>query len=827
MTRVTNFKRTHVQAGFAGPQDPAPPLKKSKTDNSNKASSEKRRLNRIQERKANTTCFACREKGHDARECPQSKGKPIVGICYRCGSSRHTLARCKKKVDPQNPLPFASCFVCDTKGHLASTCPDNVAKGIYPNGGCCKLCRETSHLAKDCPLRQQDSSKDAVVFGSGRDAGADEDDFHILKRHKNEVDRDEKNEERRRRAVDVKAGSVSGVVKAFGLLGRQILRSEAAAFYSLCGPNLEQQDMYQATTLDVQATQITDRGHYESHVVTSFLTMTSWQNSPPESTYHHYFSLTRPEAPADACTGTSLSDQDNGEAGDETTHVHYLDVEDLTHNISDAVQLNLSAVHDILSSTGPNLSPLGQSQWQLQEWPFNIQQLAYTEHDLYLWLEWVIFWPATHAVTAVRDRLYDQAGIPVPSALRGSSDTRCIYGAKPRGTTDILFSMQHNGKDMHICPHEVKRAHVLTASGDVLGCLVRLARKEGGWQFRGVQLGGVEGKARQLLCQIIDELIWYELTHLVLATQEKYVLLLLDETQQLCVSSIYTINSSATQTCDMEHLVLFYVHALLNKRPPYPPSPSSSSSASVYRVAVPNFPPRLFQLPEALLCHGALVHRVKLAPISVDAIPRPFTLRLTTSHGDYRHDGEIAIFFGSLVFLMFEAKIVVKAAYQPFALSRLQHEFAVYRCLRGLQGVVVPSLFGMYRNLSDGSSILVVSYAGVALENFDQLTSKERQTLFRRVTQLHQAGVVHNDLEPRNVVLCARYGPRIIDFDNSSMNHTCPGGSCQELCLLARSLGLDLETELSKIRGKPQSLWQMAFLFTLIAMFYWMIAFAE
>lgn len=244
MTRVTNFgrKRTYLEAGFtttlAKTADPAvltavderttenaPPMKKKrsrqegdsttafgggnnthlrqgKTKASRAAASEHRRQQRIAERDALTTCFACRERGHAARNCPRTKiqdangktGRNAVGICYRCGSTKHTLSKCKKPSDPSNALPFASCFVCSGQGHLASACPQNREKGVYPNGGCCKICGDTSHLAKDCELRKKDLTHNPSVFVVDKDVGvgADEDGFHVFKRKHYEVEQDEK-----------------------------------------------------------------------------------------------------------------------------------------------------------------------------------------------------------------------------------------------------------------------------------------------------------------------------------------------------------------------------------------------------------------------------------------------------------------------------------------------------------------------------------------------------------------------------------------------------------------------------------------------------------
>ena len=55
-----------------------------------------------------------------------------------------------------------------------------------------------------------------AVLGTGPEAGADEDDFHIFNRRTTEVDRDEKAEEKKKRLLNIKAGAHSGVVRSFG-----------------------------------------------------------------------------------------------------------------------------------------------------------------------------------------------------------------------------------------------------------------------------------------------------------------------------------------------------------------------------------------------------------------------------------------------------------------------------------------------------------------------------------------------------------------------------------------------------------------------------------
>jgi len=78
------------------------------------------------------------------------------------------------------------------------------------------LCGETTHLARDCTLRKIEGNAGATVLGTGREAGADEDDFHTIRRKNTEMDRDEHGETRARKEAKVRAGALTGVVRAFG-----------------------------------------------------------------------------------------------------------------------------------------------------------------------------------------------------------------------------------------------------------------------------------------------------------------------------------------------------------------------------------------------------------------------------------------------------------------------------------------------------------------------------------------------------------------------------------------------------------------------------------
>ncbi|QRW08287.1 hypothetical protein RhiLY_07286 [Ceratobasidium sp. AG-Ba] len=186
MTRYTNTgrKRTYLEAGFGDDLEPvaeaagnppgtpsAGPSKKrahkaSKTNRSKdeidrKHSSEARRLRRIEQKQTDTICFACREQGHTAKACPKSS------VLDDDGLPRETI-------------------------------------GLFIGAG-----RESTHYRGAKNLRIQKSTSIRILLHLGQDVyfsgehmgGADEDDFHSLKRRRAVVDQEEKFEQRRERTA--------------------------------------------------------------------------------------------------------------------------------------------------------------------------------------------------------------------------------------------------------------------------------------------------------------------------------------------------------------------------------------------------------------------------------------------------------------------------------------------------------------------------------------------------------------------------------------------------------------------------------------------------
>lgn len=44
-----------------------------------------------------SSCYLCHEEGHKINKCPLGHKKDGFRVCYRCGSTEHTIKVCKKR----------------------------------------------------------------------------------------------------------------------------------------------------------------------------------------------------------------------------------------------------------------------------------------------------------------------------------------------------------------------------------------------------------------------------------------------------------------------------------------------------------------------------------------------------------------------------------------------------------------------------------------------------------------------------------------------------------------------------------------------------------
>ncbi|KAF7333885.1 Kinase-like protein [Mycena sanguinolenta] len=534
-----------------------------------------------------------------------------------------------------------------------------------------------------------------------------------------------------------------------------------------------------------------------------------WDSSDQVLSYWALFGNERHPPPEDKCPSMSLADKGHGSQGRLTRTVKRAQMDAFIHQMPGGQTLDITFVKNVLSSTGPILDGSNSVDWQWKKLPSGVSRTMHSEQGCYSYLAWSVYRPAAHAVTAVISELYEPGSVPLE--LERFSRAQIVHSMKNRGESDIVHLLQNEvdgDGDAAIeniyTVHEVKRARVLSVTEDnletvnVLEHMCELANCDEGWEFRNKSQNTSKAadKGRLLLLQAMDELILYRVTHFVLSTESHYVLARLsDDSRDFLISRVYPICGSPTQSQDMVELVLFYTHATLNCRKPY------ETQVPVQRVAIPSFPPWIFQPKLGSLCINDLIIPAKLSDFVGDSrmyLPRKLSLRIDSFSGSASHDGEIVISFARLIFWLFEARAVAKTAYGQAACERLRREVEVYNALRSLQGVVIPTVFGLYRNELDGSVVLITTYGGRSLENFDVLGLNERRMLMSHVIRLHRSGVQHNDIEPRNILKSCRWGLVITDFDLASCDHKCEKTSCVELRHVAQRVGLDLETELAK-----------------------------
>ncbi|OSD03744.1 hypothetical protein PYCCODRAFT_193010 [Trametes coccinea BRFM310] len=149
-------------------------------------------------------------------------------------------------------------------------------------------------------------------------------------------------------------------------------------------------------------------------------------------------------------------------------------------------------------------------------------------------------------------------------------------------------------------------------------------------------------------------------------------------------------------------------------------------------------------------------------------------------------DGNCQVFRAQLCEVLLlstlERNVVCKVAYGQRRIDDLLREADFYNTkLLGLQGTVVPRMYGCYRGYTeDGhTAVLILEDCGY------QLTYKLkfydvafRTQVVRAWLAVHDAGVLHNDFHSRNILVSrnADGSPRVrlIDFGLSSDHSTCP-----------------------------------------------------
>ncbi|KAJ7668138.1 hypothetical protein B0H17DRAFT_224909 [Mycena rosella] len=131
-----------------------------------------------------------------------------------------------------------------------------------------------------------------------------------------------------------------------------------------------------------------------------------------------------------------------------------------------------------------------------------------------------------------------------------------------------------------------------------------------------------------------------------------------------------------------------------------------------------------------------------------------------------------------------EGQPVIFKTYPTSAAETLRREVSAYERLGQL--TVVPALLGVYSLPGEDWAGLLLQDSGVKVGRGDwvdhthELNLAERLAIYAAVCAVHDAGVLHGDVEPRNIVRGARGAMSVIDFGHARMGHVCPGNGCEE-----------------------------------------------
>ncbi|KDQ19051.1 hypothetical protein BOTBODRAFT_171013 [Botryobasidium botryosum FD-172 SS1] len=124
---------------------------------------------------------------------------------------------------------------------------------------------------------------------------------------------------------------------------------------------------------------------------------------------------------------------------------------------------------------------------------------------------------------------------------------------------------------------------------------------------------------------------------------------------------------------------------------------------------------------------------------------------------------------------------VVKFAFEEEQQARLANEYQAYErfASKGIQEV--PVILGMYRDVDGGPRALIMTHEGSVLPT-------QRMAFVQALRKIHAAGILHNDIRRRNLLLSNSGEVTIIDFDRASRNPS-PAAMAREIAELEQILG--------------------------------------
>ncbi|KIL58963.1 hypothetical protein M378DRAFT_27259 [Amanita muscaria Koide BX008] len=136
--------------------------------------------------------------------------------------------------------------------------------------------------------------------------------------------------------------------------------------------------------------------------------------------------------------------------------------------------------------------------------------------------------------------------------------------------------------------------------------------------------------------------------------------------------------------------------------------------------------------------------------------------------------------------------------------QRLRNEFKIYLTLEKayqssqLDDRIAPRCYGAFKG--DGVDVLILDLCDGVLDEWGELSDPERSQIYKLVQDLHRIGIVHEDLEPRNIARTREGGFYLIDF-SESRRHICKESKVSELGTQAASSQKHICSELQTLRN--------------------------